>query len=171
MVEDAHASVLLTQEKSVENRGWRMEDGDSRSSILDPRLQVVFLDRDWPLIAQKSDNNPKSRIESHNLAYVIYTSGSTGQPKGVEIEHRSVLNCLHSVRQAVELTESDVFLALTTISFDIAALELFLPLTTGATLVLASRDEALDGRQLLDKLTGVWSDSHASDALDLAAVA
>ena len=94
----------------------------------------------------------RSRIRSENLAYVIYTSGSTGQPKGVQIEHRSVLNCLHSVRQVVELTENDIFLALTTISFDIAALEIFLSLITGATLVLASREEALDGRLLLDRM-------------------
>ena len=92
MVEDARVSVLLTQAKLVEDRGWSMEDGDPRSSILDPRLQVVFVDRDWPLIAQKGDNNPKSGIESHNLAYVIYTSGSTGIPKGVCGLHRGAVN-------------------------------------------------------------------------------
>ena len=73
------------------------EDGDPRSSILDPRLQVVFVDRDWPLIAQQSERNRGKGSDSHNLAYVIYTSGSTGQPKGVQIEHRSVVNCLHSI--------------------------------------------------------------------------
>jgi amino acid adenylation domain-containing protein len=152
MLEDAQVSVLLTQAKLAEDRGWSSENGDPSSSILDPRLQVVFVDRDWRLIAQKRDNNPKSGIESHNLAYVIYTSGSTGKPKGVQVSHRSVLNCLHSVRQHVELTENDVFLAVTTISFDIAALELFLPLITGAKLVLADRDEVQDGRLLLVKL-------------------
>jgi amino acid adenylation domain-containing protein len=151
MMEDSQVSVLLTSERIVE--GLKIMDSNSRSSILDPRLQVVFVDRRWPLIAQQSDKNPLSQVYSTDLAYVIYTSGSTGQPKGVQIEHRSVINCLHSVRQRVELIERDVFLALTTISFDIAALELFLPLTTGAKLVLASRDEALDGRRLLGRLT------------------
>src|SRR4029077_12673696 len=127
---------------------WRMENGDPRSSILDPRLQVVFVDRDWDEIARQSDKNPRSQVHSTDLAYVIYTSGSTGKPKGVQVSHRSVVNCLSAIGENIALTVKDVFLALTTISFDIASLELFLPLITGAKLVLASRDEALDGRQL-----------------------
>ena len=153
MVRDAQVSVLLTQAKLVEDRGWRMEDGDPRSSILDPRLQVVFVDRDWDEIAQQSDKNPLSQVYSTDLAYVIYTSGSTGQPKGVQVSHRSILNCLYAIGDDVALTTKDVFLALTTISFDIASLELFLPLITGAKLVLASRDEASDVKLLLDRLT------------------
>jgi amino acid adenylation domain-containing protein len=153
MLEDAQVSVLLTQAKLVEDRGWRMEDGDPRSSILDPRLQVVFVDRDRPLIAQQSDKNPLSQVYSTDLAYVIYTSGSTGKPKGVQVSHRSVVNCLSAIGENIALTVKDVFLALTTISFDIASLELFLPLITGAKLVLASRDEALDAKLLLDRLT------------------
>ena len=83
MLEDAQVSVLLTQAKLVEDRGWRMEDGDPRSSILDPRLQVVCLDRDWPMIAAAERQRIRtSRATARNLAYVIYTSGSTGQPKG-----------------------------------------------------------------------------------------
>ena len=127
--------------------------GDPRSSILDPRLQVVFVDRDWDEIAQQSDKNPLSQVYSTDLAYVIYTSGSTGQPKGVQVSHRSILNCLCAIGDNVALTAKDVFLALTTISFDIASLELFLPLITGAKLVLASRDEASDVKLLLDRLT------------------
>ena len=169
MLEDAQVSVLLTQAKLVEDRGWRpvlspstklridstegMEDGDPRSSILDPRLQVVFVDRDRPLIAQQSDKNPLSQVYSTDLAYVIYTSGSTGKPKGVQVSHRSVVNCLSAIGENIALTVKDVFLALTTISFDIASLELFLPLITGAKLVLASRDEALDAKLLSDRLT------------------
>jgi amino acid adenylation domain-containing protein len=153
MLEDARVSVLLTQAKLVEDREWRMEHGDPRSSILDPRLQVVFVDRDWEEIAQQSDKNLLTEVNSNKLAYVIYTSGSTGKPKGAQVSHRSVLNCLHSVRQHIELTQNAVFLAITTISFDIAALELFLPLIIGAKLVLASRDEVPDGRLLLGRLT------------------
>jgi amino acid adenylation domain-containing protein len=168
MLEDAQASVLLTQEKLVEDRAWRpvlspsaelrinsvegMEDGDPRSSILDSRLQVVFLDRDWPLIAQKSDNNTKSRIESHNLAYVIYTSGSTGQPKGVTIAHRSLANCFSAIGKQINLSSQDAWLAVTTIAFDIAALEVFLPLIGGAQLILASRDESVDAELLCRRL-------------------
>jgi amino acid adenylation domain-containing protein len=160
MLDDAQISVLLTQAKLVEDRGWGpvlskvegIEDGDRGSSILDPRLQVVFVDRDWRLIAQKRDNNPKSGIESHNLAYVTYTSGSTGRPKGVQVSHRSVLNCLHFVRQRVDLTQNDVFLAVTTISFDIFGLELYLPLINGATVAIVTHEEMIDGRILCRRL-------------------
>ncbi len=71
-----------------------MEDGDPRSSILDPRLNVVYLDRDLPIIEQQSRGNPNAQIGSHQFAYVIYTSGSTGTPKGVMVSHRPVVNHL-----------------------------------------------------------------------------
>jgi amino acid adenylation domain-containing protein len=105
------------------------------------------------LIAQQSDKNPLSQVYSTDLAYVIYTSGSTGKPKGVQVSHQSVVNCLCAIGEKVALTVKDVFLAVTTISFDIASLEIFLPLITGAKLVLANRDEALDAKLLLDRLT------------------
>jgi amino acid adenylation domain-containing protein len=152
MLDDARVSVLITQAKLVEDRGWRMEDGDPRSSILDPPLQIVFVDEDWGEIAEQSDKNSTSQVCSADLAYVIYTSGSTGQPKGVQVSHKSVVNCLCGIDENVALTAEDVFLAVTTISFDIAALELYLPLITGATVVLASRDEVPDPKLLLDRL-------------------
>ncbi|HSK80835.1 MAG TPA: amino acid adenylation domain-containing protein, partial [Thermoanaerobaculia bacterium] len=78
-------------------------------------------------------------------AYVLYTSGSTGQPKGVEVTHGALANFLASMASLHPLGEEDVVLAVTTISFDIAALELFLPLTRGARVVLADREIAADG--------------------------
>src|SRR5262249_26976596 len=81
-------------------------------------------------------------------AYVIYTSGSTGQPKGVVVPHRAVVNFLTSMAREPGLAPDDVLVAVTTLSFDIAVLELQLPLTLGATVVIASRDEAVDGRAL-----------------------
>src|SRR2546427_469670 len=83
-----------------------------------------------------------------NLAYVIFTSGSTGKPKGVQIEHRSVVNFLESMRREPGLCAEDVLVAVTTLSFDIAGLELLLPLTTGAQVGLASRETASDGQAL-----------------------
>ncbi len=83
------------------------------------------------------------------LAYVIYTSGSTGQPKGVRIPHRAVLNFLASMRREPGLDADDRLLAVTTTSFDIAVLEMFLPLSVGAEVVLASREQALDGYALV----------------------
>lgn len=84
----------------------------------------------------------------HDLAYVLYTSGSTGLPKGVAIEHRSVVNFLLSMQQEPGLSSADHLLAVTTLSFDIAGLELYLPLVAGATVVIATRDQAMDGEAL-----------------------
>lgn len=82
------------------------------------------------------------------LAYVIFTSGSTGRPKGVQIEHRALLNFLLSMAREPGLSSEDVLLAVTTVSFDIAGLELYLPLMVGAHLVLSDRDTAVNGQAL-----------------------
>ncbi len=83
-----------------------------------------------------------------STAYVIYTSGSTGTPKGVRLGHRAVVNFLSSMAREPGLAQGDRVLAVTTLSFDIAVLELLLPLCQGATAVIASRDDAIDGRAL-----------------------
>lgn len=83
-----------------------------------------------------------------DLAYVLYTSGSTGLPKGVAIEHRSVVNFLLSMQQEPGISADDRLLAVTTLSFDISVLELFLPLVAGATVVIATREQAIDGEAL-----------------------
>ena len=89
---------------------------------------------------------------SDDLAYLIYTSGSTGAPKGVPIRHRSLTNLLASMAQAPGMTAQDTLLAVTTPAFDIAALELFLPLTVGGTLVIASQDTVRDPQSLATQL-------------------
>ncbi|MFF5056780.1 amino acid adenylation domain-containing protein [Micromonospora sp. NPDC000663] len=91
--------------------------------------------------------------DGEDPAYVIYTSGSTGQPKGVNVPHRAVVNFLTSMARRPGLTQDDVMLALTSPSFDISVLELFLPLTVGARIALASTDDARDPQRLLDLLT------------------
>lgn len=80
----------------------------------------------------------------HNLAYVIYTSGSTGKPKGVAVEHRSLVNFLASMSAEPGANAFERLLAVTTLSFDIAGLEIYLPLITGGAVVLASRNAASD---------------------------
>ncbi|HET7392425.1 MAG TPA: amino acid adenylation domain-containing protein, partial [Candidatus Binatia bacterium] len=142
MLEDADISLLVTQDNLVDL---------TRNSIFGTQCCHVYLDRDWPLITQTRSDNPTG-IESHNLAYVIYTSGSTGRPKGVQIEHRSVVNCLASIGRAIDLSEHDAWLAVTTISFDIAALELYLPLIRGARIILSSKAESNDSGQLLARM-------------------
>lgn len=87
-----------------------------------------------------------------DVAYVIYTSGSTGKPKAVEVTHHNLINALLSFRQKPGLTTTDRLLAVTTPAFDIAALELFLPLVTGATVVVAGSSAVRDSAALADHI-------------------
>ncbi|MDA7920910.1 amino acid adenylation domain-containing protein [Verrucomicrobiales bacterium] len=92
-------------------------------------------------------------VTADSLAYIIYTSGSTGTPKGVEIPHRAAVNFLRSMEKAPGLDKDDTLLAVTTLSFDISLLELFLPLLAGAKVVMASGDDVKDGRRLANLLS------------------
>ncbi|ABW31355.1 non-ribosomal peptide synthetase [Acaryochloris marina] len=140
MMSDAHLAILLTQR--------------SLTDQLPPhQAQVVELDGDWQTIAQQPRHNLANLATADHLAYVIYTSGSTGKPKGVQITHRSLVNFLCSMHKQPGLTADDTLLAITSISFDIAALELYLPLITGAKVVVASRTVAADGEQLSELLS------------------
>jgi amino acid adenylation domain-containing protein len=91
-------------------------------------------------------------IRPEDTAYVIFTSGSTGQPKGVQIPHDALTNFLWAMRGTPGFTAQDTIVAVTTICFDIAALELFLPLTLGGKVVIASEEETRDGQLLLSLL-------------------
>ena len=84
-------------------------------------------------------------IDPQQLAYIIYTSGSTGKPKGVAIEHRAAINFLYSILREPGISEDDTLLAVTTLSFDISILEIFCPLLTAATVVVATKAVAADG--------------------------
>jgi len=86
--------------------------------------------------------------ETADTAYVIYTSGSTGRPKGVAVGHAALANLLLAMAEKPGLTADDRLLAVTTISFDIAGLELLLPLCVGATVVLAGPGDVVDGARL-----------------------
>ena len=84
------------------------------------------------------------RPSAEDLAYVIFTSGTTGRPKGVQVPHRAVVNLIESMRREPGISEQDPLLALTTLSFDLSLLELFLPLASGGRVVIAPREAALD---------------------------
>ena len=99
--------------------------------------QALCLDRDSDLPADDDPEVALTLVSQQDLAYVIFTSGSTGRPKGVQIGHRALLNFLEAMREAPGFTEKDVLLAVTTVSFDIAGLELLLPLYVGATVCIA----------------------------------
>src|SRR3546814_4390722 len=139
MLEDSGSRIILTEETRLER-------------LPESTAQVLCLDRDWRQIASQPDTIPPATAGAGNLAYVIYTSGSTGRPKGVEIPHRALVNFMCSLREEPGLAADDRLLAVTTLSFDIAGLELYLPLVVGATVVIASRSLAGDGRLLAEAL-------------------
>ncbi|MEM8722530.1 MAG: amino acid adenylation domain-containing protein [Cyanobacteria bacterium P01_G01_bin.39] len=142
MLADSKVEVLLSQSSL-----------QTSLSLLEHQAQVVYLDTDWDAVGQQSQDNLEVEVDSKNLAYVIYTSGSTGKPKGVQIPQRALTNFLNSMHLTLGITEEDVLLSVTTLSFDIAALEVFLPLISGSHLVLISRDVAMDGSQLIERLS------------------
>jgi len=139
MLKDALVPVLLTQSS--------LKNGLPKTTA-----QVICLDVEAETLSELSTENLASQVAPENLAYVIYTSGSTGKPKGVQIQHQSLTNFLCSMAKEPGLTQADILLAVTTISFDIAGLELYLPLLKGAQILLVSREVAADGLQLLKKL-------------------
>jgi len=114
----------------------------------DASLPLILSAENWPDFTQESDDALPA-LDADRLAYVIYTSGSTGVPKGVEIGHRALVNFLWSMQRQPGISPQDKLLAVTTLSFDIAGLELLLPLTVGAEVVIASRAARRDGHALL----------------------
>ncbi|MDQ3563928.1 MAG: amino acid adenylation domain-containing protein [Pseudomonadota bacterium] len=149
------AYVPLDPGYPIERLGFMLSDAALAVVVAQQGLELTAngakllrLDSDRSAIAAQPDHNPADRADAEALAYIIYTSGSTGKPKGVCIAHRALANLLHAMREHTAITEEDSLLAVTTLSFDIAALELYLPLIAGARLVLASRETAADGEAL-----------------------
>ncbi|MBN1866413.1 amino acid adenylation domain-containing protein [Candidatus Sumerlaeota bacterium] len=141
MIQDANAAVVLTQKAIL---------GDLPAC---PNATIVVSDESHPSEtadnAAAADSVPPS---SEDPAYVIYTSGSTGKPKGVEIPHRALVNFLLSVKETPGLEQDDVLPCIATLSFDIAALEIYLPLIVGARTVIVSREASLDHTVLMRSL-------------------
>lgn len=138
MLRDSGASLLITGNS----------DSPLAQSALAQGVPLICLDTDWPKIVNERDDEPESTATPENLAYVIYTSGSTGRPKGAEIVHRSVVNLLHAMQHEPGLTKHDTLLSVTSISFDMAVVEIFLPLSTGARLVVADTETVFDPTRL-----------------------
>ena len=146
MLQDGRIGLVVTQEALRDRLAMPGE------------VRTVCLDRDAALIAREEEDDLSTAPAAHDLAYVIYTSGSTGRPKGVQIEQRSLVNVLSAFGSIVGAGPRDVLVAVTTLSFDIAGLELMLPLVTGGQVVIADRDSAGDPA----KLMGLFADAGAT---------
>src|SRR5258708_7087901 len=139
ILEDAGVALLITEQALLD-------------ILPTSRAAAISIDAAQKEISRLDKSSLLAEIRPENLAYVLYTSGSTGKPKGVQITHANLVNFLVSMQKEPGLKSSDSLLAVTTLSFDIAGLEFYLPLITGAKIILASRAEASDGRRLLDRL-------------------
>ncbi|WP_231490790.1 non-ribosomal peptide synthetase [Pedobacter sp. Leaf170] len=138
MLEDSNAKLLLLS--------------DDYYTKYQSNVEEVVINEIWPQLQSYSKTFEEKEIKGSDLAYILYTSGSTGKPKGVKITHRNLANFLISMKTSPGIKGSDRLLAITTISFDIAGLELYLPLISGAELVLANTESTKDGRILLKVL-------------------
>jgi amino acid adenylation domain-containing protein len=139
VLEDSGATVLVTEER------WLAE-------LPAGGLRTVCLDRVGEEAAGESPEPLPVETGPESLAYVIFTSGSTGRPKGASLPHQAVVSFLDAMAERPGLTAADTVLALTTITFDISVLELFLPLAVGARIELATREEAVDGVALARRI-------------------
>jgi len=135
MISDSQSVFLITSEQY---KGYFQAESEELI------LEEILADLEIPTNAENL-----AKVSPDDLAYIIYTSGSTGLPKGVQIAHYNLVNFLYSMLEKPGLSADDKLLAVTTISFDIAGLELFLPLIAGATVVIADTETAKDGRALL----------------------
>ena len=139
MLQDSAARMILTT--------WNADEITRAAGA--PRF---CMDRDWRKLETLSREPLPSINDPLDPAYVIYTSGSTGRPRGVQIAHRSLVNFLCSMREKPGIAATDILLSVTTFSFDIFALELFLPLMAGARVEMAGVNEIVDGRLLAQRL-------------------
>jgi amino acid adenylation domain-containing protein len=139
MVDDSGASLILTE--------------PARADICPaPGRRRVVLDAGTRRLIDQEDPADRTGPANADRAYVIYTSGSTGTPKGVEVGHASLTNLLLGIADVVGLDAGDGLLAVTSLSFDIAILELLAPLVTGGRVILAGEEECRDGRLLAELL-------------------
>jgi amino acid adenylation domain-containing protein len=138
MLGDSSAKILLTSKKY---RG-----------CFQSQATELLLEDAWIKLGEYDTEAPGVELTGDDIAYILYTSGSTGKPKGVIIRHYNLVNCLLSLQKMPGINSADKFMAITTISFDIAGIELFLPLICGAQIVLVNAGITKDGLALLDIL-------------------
>jgi amino acid adenylation domain-containing protein len=141
MLADSGVQVLLTDLDTIPDLAAQLDT-------------IVSFRHDESAISREATEPLKIDLESESLAYITYTSGSTGEPKGIEVPHRAVVNLLESLREKPGLRPDDRLLAVTRLSFDLAVADIFLPLVTGAALVIVDLVTASHGGRLAAKISG-----------------
>ncbi|WP_024831258.1 non-ribosomal peptide synthetase [Ruminiclostridium josui] len=139
MLDDADISLIITEKTH-------------QSKFLTKIDQCILIDEQRELIEKEDTSNLNLSIDLDKLFYIIYTSGSTGKPKGVPIRHRSISNLLYTMKSRPGIQKDDVVLAMASISFDMSVPEIYLPLITGAKVILLRNNEADLGPALINTL-------------------
>ena len=138
IMEDGKPMLMITEKKLLD-------------SLPQTETKNIFIE-EYEAYKDYSGENTDFSVTPNTVAYLIYTSGSTGKPKGVQLEHFSVVNFLASMAKQPGITPDDVMLAVTTISFDIAGLEMYLPILYGASIFVASQETSMNPDLLIQKI-------------------
>jgi amino acid adenylation domain-containing protein len=135
LMKDSAAKVLITERPLV-------------GQLPDSGAVTVYLDEAREALLARPRTPVQRLTTASHLAYILYTSGSTGRPKGVAVSHGAAINLCAAMLRKLRFQSSDAMLSLTTLSFDISVLELFLPLSCGARVVITPQSTAMDGLEL-----------------------
>jgi len=138
ILEDGNPVIMLTERKLL-------------GSIPETAAKNIFIE-EADAYQSESGENTGFKVTPETIAYLIYTSGSTGKPKGVQIQQRALVNFISSMAKKPGINENDIMLAVTTISFDIAVLEMYLPITYGASIFVASHETSLNPELLIQRM-------------------
>ncbi|MBL8677478.1 MAG: AMP-binding protein, partial [Alphaproteobacteria bacterium] len=153
MLEDTNAPLLITQ--TLLKKKFKNYSGKGLSLLLKNETKELLIEefsehacqpsaQIWTSLSTQPFQNPLPLSTPHNLAYIIYTSGSTGKPKGVQINCEGIINCIYSLKYLTNLDKEHTFFALTSISFDVAAMDYYLPFSIGAKVIISTQDEQKD---------------------------
>ena len=138
ILEDGNPVVMITERKLLNN-------------LPETAAKNIFIE-ETAAYEDEPDNNTDFKVTPETVAYLIYTSGSTGKPKGVQIQQRALVNFICSMAKKPGIQPDDIMLAVTTISFDIAGLELYLPILYGATIAIATQETSMNPELLINKI-------------------
>lgn len=139
IIRDSGMKILVTQDS--------LDNGKLKSDLI-----LLLLDGQRELLEAESNQNPVRVATAENLVYIMFTSGSAGSPKGVEITHRSLVNCLLSVNKRLDLSSGNLSFAVFSPVFDVCVFDFLSPLCLGATVIVASQEEIYDPALMAKKI-------------------